>query len=452
MTEKNIPANTSDPGPDSGSHRSLDMWGGSWAALIPTCIFIGTLVWLSLTKSATITGFLVGGWAAIVAGLLLTRNKQDFAETIVRGFTDQTGMVVIIAFIFAGVFGQILSNSGLVDGFLWIGLKTHLSGAAFVCLAFVLTCLFATGIGTSVGTYLAVIPVLYPAGVSLGADPTILAVGILAGGTFGDNLAPISDSTISSAYTSKAEMGDVVKTRLPLTLVSAVFAFLVFAIFGGGGQASEINVDTDVSPLGLIMVIPFIVVVALALRRNHILIALVWGTISAIAIAFIAGLMSPSDVFSIPGNTDDSTGLIEDGITGVSGAVLFVLFILAVAEIMKNSGLMEKILLRIESYTAQGVRGAELAISGVSLLFSIPLGANAPAILLVGPTIGRPLGVRHKLAPARIANLMDCSVNTMFYILPWHNAVIPPHSWECQTSALNPLAAGFGLHQQPHIA
>ncbi len=85
---------------------------------------------------------------------------------------------------------------------------------------------------------------------------------------------------------------------------------------------------------------------------------------------------------------------------------------------------MEKILLRIESYTAQGVRGAELAISGVSLLFSIPLGANAPAILLVGPTIGRPLGVRHKLAPARIANLMDCSVNTMFYILPWHNAVI----------------------------
>src|SRR5690625_7577035 len=33
----------------------------------------------------------------------------------------------------------------------------------------------------------------------------------------------------------------------------------------------------------------------------------------------------------------------------------------------------------------------------------------APAILLVGPTLGRPLGRKYDLAPARIANLMDRS-------------------------------------------
>ncbi len=79
---------------------------------------------------------------------------------------------------------------------------------------------------------------------------------------------------------------------------------------------------------------------------------------------------------------------------------------------------------KLEVQAAKGVRSAELTIVGVSLLFSIPLGANAPAILLVGPTLARPLGLRHNLAPARTANLLDCSVCTVFYMLPWHNAVI----------------------------
>ena len=215
----------------------LDMYGGPWMALIPTIIFIVVLVWLSVLERASISGFLVGGWLALAIGMLLAKNRRQFSDAVIRGLSDRTGVVVIAAFIFAGVFGALLSNSGLVDGLLWIGLELGVTGAAFVSLAFILTCIFATGVGTSVGTYLAVLPILYPAGVALGADPTMLAVAILAGGSFGDNLAPISDSTISSAYTAQAEMGDVVRSRLPLTLVSAAGSLIVFALFGEIGRA-----------------------------------------------------------------------------------------------------------------------------------------------------------------------------------------------------------------------
>lgn len=136
------------------------------------------------------------------------------------------------------------------------------------------------------------------------------------------------------------------------------------------------------------------------------------------------GLLKPGSIFSIPAERNQSSGLIEDGISDVTGAIVLVLFILALAQVLTDSGIMASLLAKLETRAARGVRSAELMIAGITLLFTIPLGANAPAILLVGPTIGRPLGVKYNLAPARIANLMDCSANTVFYMLPWHNAVI----------------------------
>lgn len=416
--------NTIEQPPPIDAKPHIQMFGGPAMALVPALVLVGILVWLSATERASLSSFWVGGWAALVVGLLLTRTPRAFAESIIRGLSDNTGAVIITAYIFAGVFGSLLSGGGLVNGLLWLGVNAGLQGALFTVLAFLLSCVFAAGTGSSVGAALALIPVLYPTGVALGADPTMLAVGVLAGGAFGDNIAPISDTTISSAYTAKATMADVVRSRLPLSLISAGVTVVVLAIFGGGGDASANQIEVEANPLGLFMLIPFIVVVYLAMRRHHIIIALMWGSLTSMVIGVAIGLLKFTDIFSIPGERGESTGLIQDGIADITGAIVLVLFILALAQILSDSGFMTGILVRLEAHAARGVRSAELAIAGITLLFTVPLGANAPAILLVGPTIGRPLGLRYNLAPARIANLMDCAANTVFYMLPWHNAVI----------------------------
>lgn len=59
----------------------------------------------------------------------------------------------------------------------------------------------------------------------------------------------------------------------------------------------------------------------------------------------------------------------------------------------------------------------------VTIIASIPIAANAPAELLVGPSLVKPIGKKFGLAPARRANLMDCAVCTLFFTLPWHIAV-----------------------------
>ncbi|RNE49071.1 sodium:proton antiporter [Corynebacterium alimapuense] len=418
-----MPADETTPTNTSGEPL-IRMYGGPIMALVPALVLVGVLIWLSVAERADLSTFWVGGFAAIVVGLLLTRTPRAFAESIIRGLSDNTGAVIITAYLFAGVFGSMLAGGGLVNGLLWVGVSANLHGALFAILAFFLTCVFAAGTGSSVAAALALIPVLYPVGVALGADPTMLAVAVLAGGAFGDNIAPISDTTITSSYTAKATMADVVKSRLPLSLISAAITIGILAIFGGGGEVTTNRIDVDANPLGLLMIIPFGVVIYLAIRRYHIIIALTWGILSAIGIGVVTGLLKVTEIFSIPAERGDSTGLIQDGIASITGAIVLVLFILALAQVLADSGFMNQVLQRLEKKATRGVRSAELAISGITLLFTIPLGANAPAILLVGPTIGRPLGVRHNLAPARIANLMDCAANTVFYMLPWHNAVI----------------------------
>ena len=68
-------------------------------------------------------------------------------------------------------------------------------------------------------------PIFYPAGIMLGANEMMMAGCIVSGAIFGDNLAPISDTTIASASTQQfkngkpADIGGVVSSRIKYSLV-----------------------------------------------------------------------------------------------------------------------------------------------------------------------------------------------------------------------------------------
>ncbi len=406
-------------------NKKLEMYGGIFGGLVPLLVLVGILFWLSLAERGGTAPFWAGGWLAIVAGLFFAKSKRDYCGSIIRGLGDKNGIVIITAWLFAGVFGKLMVAGGLVDGLLWFGLTTGAQGALFVILSFIAAMLFALGTGTSTGTVLSLIPVLYPAGVFLGANPAMLAVAILGGAAFGDNLAPVSDTTIVSAFTQEAEMRDVVKSRAPLALVAAAICIVILAFTGGGGNVSQLpEIDVAINPAGLLMLLSLVVVVVSALSGRHIIESLIHGNVSAVIFGVLNGNLALSSVFSIPANRGESTGLIEAGISGVTGAIIFALLVLAVTQVLVESGVMNVILNWALTTISKTLRQAELSIIFVTILASIPIAANAPALLLVGPSFVKPLGEKFNLAPARRANLMDCAVCTIFFILPWHIAVI----------------------------
>lgn len=405
--------------------KKLDMYGGILGGLIPLFVLVSILVWLSVAERGGTQAFWAGGWLAIVAGLLLAKNKFEYCQSVLRGLGDKNGIVIITAWLFAGVFGKLMVAGGLVDGLLWFGMQTGATGSIFTLIAFIAACLFALGTGSSTGTVLSLVPVLYPAGVFLGANPAMLGVAILAGAAFGDNLAPISDTTIVSAYTQEATMKDVVRSRFPLAMTAAVLAGIILLIFGGGGTVVSLpEIAATMDPLGLAMLFSLGIVVVLALRGRHILESLIWGNISAVFFGIVIGKLQFSTLFHIPAKRGESTGLIEQGISGVTGAIIFALLVLAVTQVLIESGVMHRILKLAEKTIAKTVRQAEASIILVTIMASIPIAANAPAELLVGPSFVKPIGKKFNLAPARRANLMDCAVCSMFFTMPWHIAVI----------------------------
>ncbi|WP_391206688.1 Na+/H+ antiporter NhaC family protein [Psychrobacillus sp. L4] len=405
--------------------KRLEMYGGVYGGLIPMGILLIGLVWLSATGMGGTIPFWAAGWLAIALGVLFAKDKHHYCEAIIRGISDKNGMIIVCAALFAGVFGLLMVGGGLVEGLLWFGFETGAQGVAFTLIAFVAAMVFSLGTGDSTGTILALAPVLYPAGYFLGADPTMLAVSILAGAVFGDNLAPISDTTIVSASTQGATMKDVVKTRFPLSITAAIITFIILAIFGGGGKVQTLpEMGTSMGPSGLLMLLALVVVLVSSLMGNHIIQSLIFGNLSAMAIGLMTKHITFQQLFHIPASRGMSTGIIQDGIMGVTGVVVFVLLVLAITQILIESGIIEKLLNWTLKVVAKTVRTAELSIIFATILVSIPISANTPALLLVGPTFVKKIGEKFNLAPSRRANLMDCAVCTVFYLLPWHIAVV----------------------------
>ena len=410
---------------DSPRENELKMWGGIWGGLVPLIILITVLFAFSIGGKGGVKTFWTAGWLALLLGIFFARNKSAYCGSIMRGLGDKNGIVIVTAWLFAGVFGKLMVAGGLVNGLLWLGLKTGASGALFALLSFVIAMIFYMGTGTSTGTVISLVPVLYPAGVFLGANPLMLAIGILSGAAFGDNLAPISDTTIVSAFTQEAEMRDVVRSRFPLAMTAALIAAVFIIIFGGGGETRSLpEIQAQMVPAGLLMLISFGVVIVSALTGRHLVESLIYGNVSAIFIAFINGQMDLNELFRIPKVHGESTGLIQDGINSVAGAIIFAMLMLAMTQILVDSGVLETILKKLEKSFVKTVRQSELFIIFITILASIPIASNAAAELLVGPGLVKPIGKKFRLAPARRANLMDCSVCTLFYTIPWHIAVV----------------------------
>lgn len=415
---------------DAGSvpESPLRMHGRGWGGLVPLIVLIGILVWLSIAADPGADTFWVAAWIALIVGLFFAADKRRYAETIVKGIGDRTGIVMVTAWIFAGVFGQLMVAGNLVDGLLWAGLNTGMTGNVFTILTFVAAIVFGVGAGTGNGTVIALTPVLYPAGVLLGAEPIMLAVAIIAGGCVGDNWSPVSDTTIVSAFTQGAEVRDVVRSRLPLSIAAVAIALAVFALTGwvtGGGDTRPVEgYETGLNPVGLVMLVPFAVVLTAALMRRHLIEALAWGSVSAILIGVGSGTMAPGAVLHVPSEESSSTGAVQDGISSVVGAIIFALLVLAIAQVLMDSGLMGRMLRSWQGRFVRSVRTGELSIFGWTIAFSTPIAANVPAEILVGSSVAKPLGESVGLSPERRANLLDCGVCSLYYMLPWHGIVV----------------------------
>lgn len=424
---------------------------GAVGALLPFVVFLGGVTTLALAGAPDERGFWPVLLGALITGLFLAKDRARYAEAMLDGMSQRIVMIMLCAWLFAGVLGTLLSASGFVGALAWAAQSLSLSGGGYVAAAFLACALISTATGTSFGTILIAGPLLYPAGGAAGAAPAVLMGAILAGATFGDSVSPVSDTTIASSGTQEADIGTTVRRRMKYALPAGLAALVLSALMGAGepGGAAAIPGEATAlgGPLPLVMLVVPVLVIGLLLAKRHLIEALLLGIVAAAITGLAFGLIAPGALLRVETGALGASGLVVDGLQRAVGVSVFTLLLMALVGTVQATDLLDR-LVRAAEGRATSARGAEWWIVGVASGAVLLTTHSVVAVLVTGP-FARETGARFGISRFRRANLLDLTVCTWPFLLPWFLPPILAASTTRDAAAFGmpPLApASIGLH------
>lgn len=397
---------------------------GRFGKLAPLIVAAAMIVWAAFSQS-NVNGYVLAFFAALVTGVIFVKDEKAYGEALVYGLSKPMFGVIVMAVILAAVSGKLISASGAVQTIAAYVVTAGFTGKLFVAASFLITCLLAFATGTSVGTYFVVIPILFPVGVMAGAAPEFMIGAIVSGAAFGDNLGPISDTTIASSATQHADLGTVVKTRMRYSLPAAAGALVLFLLFS---KTTDVGAATQTesgiaNPISLVMLIVPVVIVVLCLMRKHLITALSWGIMAGIAAGLLFGIYTIDGLISFPGGFAVSGAIIE-AITGTAGTVSMLIAVFALLGVVECSGIFEDVGTFLERF-AKSERSTETAIVLSAGILSMVTGVISVAIVALGDMVNE-IGEKAGVNRYRRANLLDCTGCVFCFLAPWTvHCVIP---------------------------
>jgi len=397
-------------------------------AFLPALVFLCLCVlYFVVFKAFDMTALAMGGFVSLLIGALFARDYTKFWEHALRGIGSETSVAIIVILFMVGMISALIKTTGVASGFVWLAQETGLNVGYYTFFVFVAVAAISMATGSSIGTMFTAFPIFYAAGITIGADPAPLAGAILSAAILGDNLAPISDTTIISSSSQRyrtrnavADIGGVVRHRARYALTAAVISALLFLFIGMSSDNAGTVVTEfsgNASPAPLLMLIPVAIMLIVAMVTRDIFKAVTVGLILGSITGLATGLLT---VDAIIGVTDGNpSGFLYDGVNSMLGTVALVISVFGIMGVLRGAGVMEMMIDRITSSAmASSPRGVEFAIgigvSATTLLFG---GVNSAAMLAFGP-IADELGARVGLHPYRRSNIMDCFALGLASVVP----------------------------------
>jgi len=404
--------------------KPLNFYGGPYSALIPFLVFVSGVIVIALSGAPDEKGFWPILLFALGLGLLLAKDKRAFSEQVIDGMSERIVMIMISAWILASIIGVLMTITGFVEALIWLAALLHVKGMTFVLATFVICCVVSLSTGSSFATILICSPLLYPAGGLLGAHLPSLGGAILAGATFGDFIAPISDTTIASALSQKAEIGPTVKSRLKYMIPAFFIAFLAFAVSASifaeelSAESSEISGD----PKGLPMLLVPALILYLFLKGKHLLHGLLIGLLFGIMLGLLSGLLDFSSILSLDLENFVAKSFIIDGINRAVGISFFTILLMGLVATLKASGLVDK-LVNFASRHSKTQKHAEGWIAG-TVAASVLLTTHSVVAILMVAEFSNKTGEEMQIPSQRRANILSLVVCVFPFLLPYFIPVI----------------------------
>lgn len=379
-------------------HEATPMNG--WLALSPLFVFlciylISSIIAQDFYKIPISAAFLI----ASIYAVIICRGKTT--EQRIASFSDGAGnknvLLMIWIFILAGAFASTAKEIGAIDATVNLALRI-LPGNLLYAGLFLASCFISMSIGTSVGTIVALVPVaagiaeeLASGGVTgtFASVPFITAI-IVGGSFFGDNLSFISDTTIAATRTQECSMADKFKVNIRIVGPAAVIVTLLYIFLG-----SSLDVCPETGPIEWVKLIPYVLVIALALSGMDVAAVLTIGLFSNAIIGFSGGDLTWTSFL----------GSIGSGISGMGDLIIVTMLAGGMLELIRINGGLDFIV-RGLTRSIRNKRGAELSIAALVSLANLCTANNTIAIITTG-RIAKDITRQFGLDPRKTASILD---------------------------------------------
>ena len=366
-----------------------------------TIYLVGSIIAGDFYKIPITTAFIVASVyaVAITRGASLDERIEQFS----KGSANSRIMYMIWIFVFAGAFAALAKAMGAVDATVQLTLNlipsNYLPAGIFIA-----ACFISISIGTSVGTIVALTPVVTALATQMNCDAAWLVAIVVGGSFFGDNLSFISDTTIAATQTQGCSMRSKFHTNIRLVIPAAVVTLLLYAFSGNGIEDIEstpITIDT------VLKCIPYLTVIVCSLIGMNVLVVLITGIVISAVMGIIFGTVDGIGIFTEMGS----------GIMGMTELIIVTMLAGGLLEIVRINGGIDY-LIRIVTLRMRTRRAAEFAITTLTALANVCTANNTIAILTVGD-ISRDISKRFGIQPRRAASLLDTTSCFVQGIIPY---------------------------------
>ena len=364
--------------------------------------------------------------AVILAFLMYHKTGIDNNfKLFARGAGDENIMTMLLIFLLAGAFSSVAGAMGGVSSTANLGLAI-IPPRFIVPGIFVIAAFLSTATGTSMGTVGAIVPIAYQMAKTADLNMSFVVAAVLTGAMFGDNLSMISDTTIAATRTQGVDLKDKFRTNAWISIPSALIAIALMVIFSKGGTV------TGSLEYSLIKVIPYVLVLGLALLGLNVFAVLIIGILSAAAVGVGTGAIGLMEV----------AAKIWTGYQGMIEVFILSMFVGGLAELTKHYGGLKWIIDKT-SKLFKGPKSASVGIAALTALTDAATANNTVAIIVTGE-IAKEISEKYKIDPRRTASFLDIFSCIMQGFIPYgaqflliasltKNAVNPtsmiPYNW-----------------------
>lgn len=324
--------------------------------------------------------------------LLITRSG-GFAERI-RIFSVGAGhpnlLQMLWIFIMAGAFAESATQMGAIDAMVNLTLSFLPEQMVLVGL-FLASCLVSIGIGTSVGTIVAITPLASAMATTTGMATPMVVAAVVGGSFFGDNLSFISDTTVVATQTQQIQMKDKFLTNFRIALPVALITAIIYVVMGMEMDYAALSL----SDINWQKILPYLFVLIAALCGMNVLIVL-----------FTANLLT--GIIGIFTGAYDVWGwmqVITQGIAGMGELILVSMIAGGLLELIRHNGGIDYLINHMRRHI-RGPRGAALSIGALVSIVNCCTANNTIAILSTGE-IARTIADTYGVSRQRTASLLD---------------------------------------------